>query len=132
MYKVELKHIKDFQFSVKSSGYEFAIDAKDKDGISPPDTLLASLASCIGVYISKYSEGSKLGLNNFEISAEAEFQKEPPFLFKEISVSIDLKGIKLDERREKALLEFIKNCPVHNTLEAKPEVIVKLKDGNKS
>jgi len=132
VYKVELRHKKDLTFSVKSGGYEFAIDAKGKDGISPPDALLASLASCIGVYISKYSAGSKLGLEDFEVSAEAEFTKESPFLFKEIKVTIDLKGFELDERREKALFEFIKNCPVHNTLEAKPEVKIELKDGNKS
>lgn len=132
MYRVALKHIKDYNFLVKSSGYEFAIDAKGKDGISPPDTLLASLASCIGVYITKYSDGSKLGLNNFEITAEAEFSADAPVCFKEISVTIDLKGVKIEERRAQALIEFIKNCPVHNTLEVKPEVKIKINDGDKS
>ena len=128
MYKVEVKHEKDLLFSVKSSNYEFVIDAKARDGITPPDTLLAALASCIGVYIRKYSEGGKLGLENFEILAEAEFSKEPPLSFKEIKVSIDLKGAKLDERRKDALLEFVKNCPVHNTLEGKPQVEIKIYD----
>ena len=48
MYKVEVKHEKDLLFSVRSSNYEFVIDAKAKDGITPPDTLLAALASCVG------------------------------------------------------------------------------------
>jgi len=130
MYAAEIKHLKDFSFSVNSSGCEFVIDAKGKDGITPPDTLLAALASCIGVYIRKYSEGSKLGLENFSVHAEAEFSKEPPMCFKEIKVSIDLKGAKLDDRRLKALVEFIKNCPVHNTLAAHPSVEIKINNGN--
>ena len=56
---------------------------------------------------------------------EGEFAKDP-YSFKVINVSIDLKGEKLDERRSKALLEFIKNCPVHNTLKGNPEVEIKL------
>lgn len=130
MYKVEVKYLKDSSFSVKSSGQEFIIDAKGKEGITPPDALLAALASCIGVYIRKYSEGAKLGLENFEVWAEAEFSKEPPVSFKEIKIVINLKGIKLDERREKALVEFVKNCPVHNTLEGAPVVRIRLSDGN--
>lgn len=38
----------------------------------------------------------------------------------------DLKGAVLDERRRKALLEFVKNCPVHNTLKVNPLVDIKL------
>ncbi|MCX5700696.1 MAG: OsmC family protein [Candidatus Omnitrophica bacterium] len=131
MYKIAVKHVKDYAFKVKSSGYEFAIDAKGKEGITPPDTLLAGLASCIGVYVTKYSEGAKLGLENFEIIAEGEFSTDAPVRFKEVSITIDLKGAKLEERRANALMEFIKNCPVHNTLENKPEVKIRINDGDK-
>jgi uncharacterized OsmC-like protein len=125
MYHVEVSPGTNSAFKVKSKDYEFIIDTEGK-GISPPDTLLASLASCIGVYLRKYAEGAKLNLSEFLISAEAEFAKEPPFCFKEIKVGIDLKGLQLDERRKKAILEFIKNCPVHNTLKASPHVEVKI------
>ena len=126
MYRVEVIHKKDFIFQANSGAHEFNIDAKGHDGITPPDTLLASLGSCIGVYIRKYSEGAKLGLDNFSVSLEAEFTKELPMRFGRIDVSIDLKGIVLDERRRAALLQFIKNCPVHNTIEGNPVVEVKL------
>ena len=110
---------------VKSKDYEFIIDTKGK-GITPVDTLLASLGSCIGVYLRKYAEGARLDLGEFVITVEAEFSKEPPFCFKQIKAAIDLKGLKLEERRQKALLEFIKNCPVHNTLEAQSHVQIDL------
>ena len=126
MYKIDITHSKDYLFEVKSAGFEFEIDAKGKTGVTPPDVLLASVGSCLGVYIRKYAEGAKLDLSGFKIGVEAEFAKEPPLSFKLINVTIDLKGAKLDERRQKALLEFIKNCPVHNTLKANPEVGIKL------
>ncbi len=126
MYRVDIQHKKDLTFQVKSGGHEFSIDAKGHDGMTPPDILLSSLGSCIGVYIRKYSEGAKLGLEDFSVILEAEFTKEPPMRFGRIDVVIDLKGIVLDERRRGALLQFIKNCPVHNTIEGSPVVEVKL------
>jgi putative redox protein len=121
MYSVEVTGSTDSSFKVKSKDYEFTIDIKGK-GINPSETLLASLASCIGVYLRKYAEGAKLELSEFVITAQAQFPKEPPFCFKEIKASIDLKGLALDERRKKAILEFIKKCPVHHTLEASAHV----------
>ena len=125
MYRVEVKNSGDSTFNVRSKDYEFIIDTKGK-GITPPDTLLASLGSCIGVYIRKYIEGAKLPLGEFSTIIEAEFDKEKPVSFKIINVSIDLKGMQLDEKRKKALLSFVKNCPVHNTLKIAPSVEVKI------
>lgn len=121
MYCVEINHIQDFTFKAKAQDQELIIDTKGK-GISPPDVLLASLGSCIGVYIRKYAEGAKLNLANFTVTVKAEFSKTAPVAFQFISVSVDLKGSDLDERRRKALSEFIKNCPVHNTLKGNPTV----------
>lgn len=125
MYKVEIAHIKDWVFKVNSDNYEFTIGLKG-EGVSPPDTLLASLGSCIGVYIRKYAQGSGLVLKNFNITVEADFNKELPVCFKEIKVYIDFKGIEIDERRKKALIDFIKNCPVHNTLKNSPHIEVSI------
>lgn len=125
MYRVEITANPDATFLVKSKDYEFIIGIKDK-GISPPDTLLAGLASCIGVYIRKYCEGSGVKLDNFSVTAEADLSQDKPVCFRKIDVFLDLKGARLDERRERALLEFIKNCPVHNTLHMNPEVDTKI------
>lgn len=125
MYRVEIESNPGSSFRVKTADYEFIIDTKGK-GITPPDTLLASVGSCIGVYLRKYAEGANLPIEKFIISLNAEFSKEPPVCFKQINVAIDLQGVKLEERRKKALIEFIKNCPVHNTLKANPQIEIKL------
>lgn len=125
MYKVQITHNQDLAFTVKSGESEFIIDAKGK-GLTPLDALLAGLGSCLGVYIRKYAQGSKISLENFKLNVFAELSNESPFSFRKINVDIDLKNSGLDERRQKALLEFIKNCPAHNTLKGNPLIEFKL------
>jgi len=125
MYKIEVTHNQDLAFSVKAGESEFLIDAKGK-GLTPLDALLAGLGSCVGVYIRKYAEGSKLTIENFKVNVSAELSKDSPLSFRQINVDIDLKSCIIDERRQKALLEFIKNCPAHNTLKTNPIIEFKL------
>jgi uncharacterized OsmC-like protein len=125
MYHVDITNAGNYSFKVKARDYEFIIDTKGQ-GATPPEVLLASLGSCIGVYLRKYAEGAKLALPEFQVSVDADFSKEEPVCFRKIDVKIDLKGLKLDERRLKSMLEFIKNCPVHKTLKQDPEVEIKL------
>lgn len=126
MYHVDITNAGDYTFKVKAKDYEFMVDVLGQ-GITPPDTFLAGLGTCIGVYLRKYAEGAKLLLPEFSISVEAEFSKEAPVHFRKINVNVDLKGAQLDDRRLKAVHEFVKNCPVHNTIKNNPEVEIKIK-----
>jgi len=119
MYSVEVTNGPGSTLIAKSKDAEIQIGLDGKS-ITPPDCLLASLGACVGVYIRKYVQGAKLPLENFSIKVSGQFPQEPPACFREINIDIDLKAAALDERRRKALAEFIKNCPVHNSLEAKP------------
>jgi len=125
MYHVDINNAGEYFFKVKSKDYEFLADTKGK-GVTPSEALLASLGTCIGVYVRKYAEGARLALPEFHISVDADFSKEEPVCFRKIEVRIDLKGVQLDERRLKAMHEFIKNCPVHNTLKQNPAVEINL------
>ncbi|MCX5657902.1 MAG: OsmC family protein, partial [Candidatus Omnitrophica bacterium] len=125
MYRVELENKGEMVFSVKSQDYMFNIDLKGK-GMIPPDVFLAGLASCMGVYFRKYLEGAKLGIEEFKIIAEAELSSEVPICFRAINIKIDTKGVYLDEKRKLAVIDFIKNCPVHNTIKNNPEVRIEV------
>ena len=122
MYKVSVTGENTSEFKIRSKNYEFKIDSEGNNGITPPDTLLAALGSCIGVYIRKYVKNTNLTVNDFEIMLTAELSAEKPIGFKTISAVIDLKGVKLDDMRTNSLISFIKNCPVHNTLKMNPSV----------
>ena len=125
MYRVEVTNKDDSVFKVKSKDYEFVIDTEGK-GITPPDTLLASLGGCIGVYLRRYLDGYKITAKEFNIILEADLSKESPISFRDINVSVNLKELQIDESNKKRLLEFIKNCPVHNTLKTNPYIEIKL------
>jgi uncharacterized OsmC-like protein len=126
MYKVKVVCENITEFRVKTENYEFKIDSEGKNGITPPDTLLAALGSCIGVYIRKYIMNTNLEIKDFEIVLSADFSIEKPIRFRAINAVIDLKGIKLDELRTNSLLSFIRNCPVHNTLKVSPSIEAKI------
>jgi uncharacterized OsmC-like protein len=126
MYKAEIVHKQGLSFDVKAGKGAFTVDAEG-NGVNPLEALLAALGTCVGVYVRKYSEGAKLGLDNFKVCVSAELSKDPALSFKQIDVDIDLSASPIDERRRGALLSFIKNCPVHNTLEVKPAIEFKLK-----
>ena len=105
MYRVEIDYKTGYTFVAKAGDREFVIDAKAEEGLSPPQVLLASLASCMGVYLRKYLEGSNLKVPTFKITAEAEFSQTPQMSFKVINVLINLQDAQIDERRRKVILE---------------------------
>ncbi|MBP7056546.1 MAG: OsmC family protein [Candidatus Omnitrophica bacterium] len=126
MYKVDVKNSGGYVFTVRSGAQTVTVDAKSDD-MTPPGMLLAGLASCVGVYIRKYAEGAKLDVGDFEVTAEADLTKDPPFRFAEIKISVILKTTGLDDRRLKSISEFVKNCPVHNTIKGGPEIKIEMK-----
>ena len=130
MYHVDITNAGGYSFNIKSKDYEFIVDAKGK-GIMPPEVFLASLGSYMGVYLRKYAEGTKFELPEFSLSVDAQLSNEAPVCFREIEFKIDLKGAKIDERRIKAISEFIKNCPLHATIKNNPEIRVEIKQYNK-
>lgn len=126
MYQAEVFCAKDMTFQVKSKGYEITIAGKS-GAISPLDTLLAAVGACAGVYIRKFAESIKLPMGNFIVRVEAELTDKAPYRFDQIQLSIDLQGVTLDESKRESLLRFVRNCPVHQTLKANPEMIVSIK-----
>jgi uncharacterized OsmC-like protein len=125
MYRVDISSKGGFSFNARSKDGEIVTDTKG-GGMTPPDVLLASLGSCIGVYIRKYAEGARIELGDFAIRVEAELSKEKPVCFRKIDISVDLKDNSLDDRRKKSLRAFIENCPVHKTIKSDPEVVISL------
>ncbi len=129
MYQAEVFCAKDMFFKVKANGFEINIDGKGGT-ISPLETLLAALGTCAGVYIRKFAESTNLSLENFIVTVEAELTDKRPYRFDKINLTVDLKGVSLDESKKASLLRFIRNCPVHETLKANPEMVINLIESN--
>lgn len=121
MYEINIENRRDHTYKVYSDGREFVIDS-DVKGIGPLPTLLSGLGACVGVYLNRYLDGTKLGITGFKVNVKGELSKEQPLRFKEIFVDIKLEGQSLDDARKEGILRFAKNCPVHNTLTGNPEI----------
>ncbi|MCX5748967.1 MAG: OsmC family protein [Candidatus Saganbacteria bacterium] len=121
MYKVKVKNNGGMVFTAKSEHGEIKIDAEGK-AIEPLETLLAALGSCTGFYIRKYAQSANIRMDMFTLDLEAELAKGFPSYFKKIKMSIDLNGAVLSDLQKTAMMEFIKNCPVLNTLDNEPAV----------
>jgi uncharacterized OsmC-like protein len=126
MYKVDISCKEGSVFDVTSGEAKVTIDMTEKN-LGPLPTLLAALGSCMGTFLRRYADNMKLPIKEFSVSVESDLVKENPMGFRYISVSIDLKGAKLDDTKRDGLMRFIGNCPVGNTLRGNPEINVVLK-----
>ncbi|MCB4790890.1 MAG: OsmC family protein [Elusimicrobia bacterium] len=125
MYKVKLENKGDSKYYVTSKDYKFTIDTEGS-GITPLDTFLSGLGACVGVYTRYYSAKNPLPFKEFSVEVEAELTKAKPVHFDKINVTITPNGGALEESVRTKLIEFIKNCPAHNTLKNNPEIDIKI------
>lgn len=123
MYNVTVRSAGVYAFDV-TEGNQTCHVSVNPDTITPPGMLLGGLGSCIGVYLRKYAEGARIDLGEFDITVTAAFTKEPPLRFDAIDVRVTLHGAPIDDRRKAALLSFIRNCPVHNTIAGHPAITI--------
>jgi uncharacterized OsmC-like protein len=121
MYTVAVSNKGTGVFNVTARENTMAIEPMGK-GFAPAEVLLASLGSCIGLYIRRYAEQTAVGIQEFDIRLESDWSQEKPMALKKIIAQVDFKGLVLDPRRKDALLAFVKNCPIKATLAVNPEI----------
>jgi uncharacterized OsmC-like protein len=88
-------------------------------GMTPPEFLLASLATCAGFYAAQYLNTRKLPADGLRVSVTAEKALQPARL---ASFRIDVQTPELDPGHEAGLLRAVKACLIHNTLAAPPAI----------
>lgn len=123
--EVTVKYIDNQKFIAQSGSHQLIIDQpKEKggneEGMSPLEVFLISLGACAAVYAKGYCKNAQIDAKDFKISVTSDLTPDSPRRFKDIKVKISL-GQDLGNRKD-ALLSFVKNCPVHNSLINKPNV----------
>ena len=89
-------------------------------GMNPLEIFLSSLGSCIAVYTKRYCQDTKIDPSGFVVEIESELSQERPFKFKDIKVKINLNKDLGDKKA--SFLNFVKNCPVHNSITGQPNI----------
>jgi putative redox protein len=91
------------------------------EGMSPPEFLLASLATCAAYYGTQYLKARKLPVEDPQVRVSAEKATQPARL---ASFQIDVTAPGLDERHQAGILRAVRACLVHNTLLGAPSIEV--------
>ncbi len=94
------------------------------EGMTPPEFLLASLATCAAYYATQYLKTRGLSAEHAAVTVTAEKASAPARL---ASFRIEVSTPPLDGRHTAGLLRAVKSCLIHNTLLSEPSIEIELK-----
>jgi putative redox protein len=108
-------------------GYEIDFDAHVQWGCKPTDSLLLSLAGCMGIDIVMFLQKMRMQLASFKIDIVGERNPTPPQYYKVIEMVLKIAGKDLDPKKiERAIkLSHEKYCSVYNSLRKDMDVKVR-------
>ena len=121
--EVTVEHLGAVQFEIKARQHAIACDQPAEnggfdEGMTPPELLLASLASCAGFYAASYMKNHGFNLS-LGVSVSAEKVPGPARLDK-FHVEIDVPG--LPPEHEAGLLRSVNACLIKHTLAQPPQI----------
>ncbi|MGD1069286.1 MAG: OsmC family protein [Bryobacteraceae bacterium] len=93
------------------------------EGMSPPEFLLASLATCAAYYAVQYLQVRGLPARGVKVRVNAEKAQQPARL---ASFQIEVEVPHLDNRHHASVLRAVKACLIHNTLLSFPRIEVSI------
>ena len=112
------------RFAVAARGHRAICDQPPDNGgadsgMTPPEFLLASLATCAGFYAAQYLNARQLPAQGLRVTVAAEKALHPARL---AAFHIEVHTGELDPRHEAGLLRAVKSCLIHATLGAPPAI----------
>lgn len=126
--EVTAEYITGSKFQVASRGHRVMCDQpRDNggtdEGMTPPEFLLASLATCAGYYAAQYLQARDLPAEGLHVRVHAEKAQQPARL---ATFRIEVTALGLDQRHQAGILRAVKACLIHNTLLGEPRIEVVL------
>ena len=99
-------------------GYEVEYDAQQQWGCSPTETLLLSVAGCMGIDMVSFLKKMKCEIASYKMDIVGERNPTPPQYYTSIDMIIDVKGSGLTAKKiERAIsLSQEKYCSVYHSL----------------
>lgn len=122
--EVSAQYLGDSKFEVTARGHRVICDQPldnggSDEGMSPPEFLLASLATCAAYYAAQYLKARGLPAGDLEVRVHAEKAAQPARL---ASFRIEVTVSGLDDRHQAGILRAVKACLIHNTLLGLPHI----------
>jgi putative redox protein len=123
--EVTVQHLGDVQFEIRARQNSIISDQPVENGgsdagMTPPELLLASLASCAAYYAVDYLRKHDLYVDGVNVKLAAAKEKNPPRLDHfELSVAAPRE---LTPGQQVALERWVHNCLIQNTLMHPPSI----------
>jgi putative redox protein len=129
MNEVNVKYAGGKSFRVQARQHAMIIDLPPEKGgqdlgMNPPEVFMASLGSCIGVYVAGYCRGAKLDTEGLNIRLCWKLSDDNTKI-SEINVCVSLPKANAG-KRQKAILEVAHHCLIHNTILGNPVIHMSL------
>ena len=127
--RITSKYINKRRFESEIRGHTLVVDQPldsggDDAGPTPPELLVASLGTCVGVYALFYCEKHGISTEGLVVHADWEKAQRPARVGK-IAVTIELPAGIAPEHHT-AFMRTMEQCLVHNTLHQPPQITIEL------
>src|SRR5579871_3296945 len=124
MFRVDVRYLDGVRFEADARGHRLICDQPISNGgtdtgMTPPEFLLAALATCAGYYAAEHLKMRGLTANGLRVRVEAEKAAKPARLAS-FHIEVTVPALKHAERE--GVLSAVKKCLIHNTLLGAPEI----------
>lgn len=124
--QVKINYEGQLQFKAKARNHYIIGDQPEENGgedkgMTPPEWLLASLGSCIGLYAVKYLQNRNIDSSGLSITVNADKSIRPVARLDNFQVDVSL-PCSLETKHKLGLQQAIENCLIHNTLMHSPQI----------
>lgn len=129
--EVTVEHLGAMQFEIKARQHTVLSDQPlenggHDEGMTPPELLLASLASCAGFYAAAYLRKHKLATEGTRVSVTADKLKDPARM-SNFKIEIEAPTA-LTEQHRAGVENAVHHCLIHNTLLNSPSIAITITD----
>lgn len=123
--EVSAVHKGDVKFEVEARGHKILSDQPvenggNDEGMTPPEFLLASLASCAAYYAVAYLKKKNLSRPGVQVRVKAE-KAGPPAHLGSFAIEVDIPGTLSDADRA-GVEDSVHRCLIHQTMLRTPSI----------
>lgn len=129
--EVTVEHLGAVQFEIKARQHTIPCDQPPEnggydEGMTPPELLLASLASCAGFYAAQYLRKFQLATEGTHVRVTADKVKEPVARLENFRIEIEA-PVDLPDQHRAGVERAVHHCLIHNTLLHPPKIAIEIK-----
>lgn len=122
-------YLGNVQFEAEARGHKIVCDQPlenhgDNEGMTPPELLLASLATCAGFYAVQYLKTRNVASDGLKVKASAGKAKDPSRLDQFI-IDVEVPGL-ADAHHLEGVRRSVDKCLIKNTLKVLPSIQVSI------